>query len=559
VNNRDNDHVRRGRRSMLQACAVMAAVGLVAAGCSSSKKSAATPTTVAGGGTATTAAGTPSGTSGSGSVPANADTSYVLKSTAEAVHNLDPVHDIDVCNVNSLANIYDMLVRTTQTGKLVPGVAASWSASDPSTFTMKLQPNVKFQDGTPYDSQAVATAIKRDQTDPTSTLKAATAPIASVDTPDATTVTLHLSQPVAGNMPGIFAGLAGLIPSPTEVAKEGASYGATNAVGAGPYKVSNFVANNSLSLTKWQGYWDPNSQLFGGINFIDMGATTDTLRPAEIQQGTLDASAIKDSELNLVQGKAGVSYKASPSEQYAEIFVNFGVAPFNNLLVRQALEYAVNRQALVTALTGGLDKVAWQPIPPQDAGYDASLDNQYPYNPAKAKALLAQAGFPNGLKISVGEIAFDYYQRLSEAVQQMLNSAGFQVTLVPFAATAVTQTLYQQKKFNIAVTAFLASTPGPGPILSTAFAQTGAYNISGTATPGIDSLLGQAAATTDPAAQAKDYQQASKIVVDQALNIPLYYNSGVAIYNPKIQNIVAGQTTCAQANFLKTPLVYASK
>jgi peptide/nickel transport system substrate-binding protein len=540
-----------GRRSAFRTGALLTAAAVVALACSSSSKNAASPTTVAGGPSAPTGA--------AAGAPNNADTSYVLKSTAEAVHNLDPVHDIDVCNVNSLANIYDMLVRTTQTGKLVPGVAASWTAPDPSTFTMKLQPNVKFQDGTPYNSQAVAAAIQRDQTDPTSTLKSATADIASVATPDATTVTLHLSKPVAGNMPGIFAGLAGLIPSPTEVQKEGASYGATTAVGAGPYKVTNFVSNNSLSLTKSTDYWDPKSQEFGGINFIDMGATTDTLRPAEIQQGTLDVSAIKDSEVNLVQGKSGVSYKASPSEQYAEIFVNYGVAPFNNILVRQALEYAVNRQALVTALTGGLDKVAWQPIPPQDPGYDPSLDNMYPYDPAKAKQLLAQAGFANGLKIDVGEIAFDYYQRLSEAVQQMLNAAGFQVTLVPFAATAVTQTLYQQKKFNIAVTAFLASTPGPGPILSTPFAQNGAYNISGTVTPGFDDLLGQAAATTDQAAQAKLYQQASKIVVDNALNIPLYYNSGVAIYSPKVQNVAAGQTTCAQSNFLKTPLFYVPK
>jgi peptide/nickel transport system substrate-binding protein len=552
MNDKGNDRVSVRRKSAFRAGAVLAATAIVAVACSSSSKKAGSSTTVAGGGTTTAP-------SGSGAAPANADTSYVLKSTAEAVHNLDPVHDIDVCNVNSLANIYDMLVRTTQTGKLVPGVAASWTAPDPSTFTLKLQPNVKFQDGTPYDSQAVKTAIQRDQTDPTSTLKSATADIASVDTPDATTVTLHLSKPVAGNMPGIFAGLAGLIPSPTEVQKEGASYGATTAIGAGPYKVSNFVSNSSLSLTKYQDYWDPKSQQFAGINFIDMGATTDTLRPAEIQQGTLDVSAIKDSEVNLVQGKAGISYKASPSEQYAEIFVNYGVAPFNNVLVRQALEYAVNRQALVTALTGGLDKVAWQPIPPQDPGYDASLDNMYPYNPAKAKQLLAQAGFPSGLKVSVGEIAFDYYQRLSEAVQQMLNAAGFQVTLVPFAATAVTQTLYQQKKFDIAVTAFLASTPGPGPILSTPFAQNGAYNISGTVTPGFDDLLAQAAATTDQSAQAKLFQQASKIAVEQALNIPLYYNSGVAIYGPKVQNVVAGQTTCAQANFLKTPLVYASK
>src|SRR5262249_43040110 len=161
--------------------------------------------------------------------------------------------------------------------------------------------------------------------------------------------------------------------------------------------------------------------------------------------------------------------------------------------------------------------------------------------------------------ISVGEIAFDYYERLAEAVQQMLNAAGFQVTLVPFAATAVNQILYQQKKFDIAVTAFAASTPGPGPMLSTMFAANGAYNISGTVTPGVDAGLATAAATTDPAAQAKAYQQVSKIVVDNALNTPLYYNDGVSIYGSKVQNVAAGQTTCAQANFLKTPLVYSSK
>ncbi len=542
----EHGRTQAGRRRALRAGALMAATALVAAACGGSSKGSSTATSAAG--TASTASGT-----------ANADKTYTIKTTAEAIHNLDPVHDPDVCNVNSLADVYDLLVRTTQSGKLVPGLAASWSAPDSSTFTMKLRSNVKFQDGTPFNSQAVAAAIQRDQADPTSGLKAAVADIASVATPDATTVTLHLSKPVAGNMPGVFAGLAGLIPSPTEVQKDGASYGSATAVGAGPYKVTSFTSNNSLSMQAWPGYWDPSSQEFGGVNIIDMGTTTDTLRPAEIQQGTLDVSAIKDSEINLVQGKAGVQYLASPAEQYAEIFVNYGIAPWNNLQVRQALNYAVNRQALVAALTGGLDKPAWQPIPPQDPGYNPALDNAYPYDPAKAKQLLAQAGYPNGLKVNVGEIAFDYYMRLSQAVQQMLNAAGFQVTLVPFAATAVNQILYTQKKFDIAITAFAASTPGPGPMLTTMFAQNGAYNISGTPTPGVDAGLAQAAATTDPNAQAKAYQQVSKIVVDNALNVPLYYNSGVSIYSPKVKNVAAGQTTCSQTNFLKTPLVYVSK
>ena len=318
----------------------------------------------------------------------------MLKSTAEAVHNLDPVHDIDVCNVNSLANIYDMLVRTTQTGKLVPGVAASWTAPDPSTFTMKLQPNVKFQDGTPYDSQAVAAAIKRDQTDPTSTLKAATADIASVDN--------------AGCDNGDIAPVeAGRGQHARDLRRVGR---ADSLADRGPEGGRRIRIDDRRRRRSLQGHELRLEQLVvvdqvGRITGTrsprsSAASTSSTWAPPPTRSGrprssrAPSTSAPSRTQRSIWSRESpGVSYKASPSEQYAEIFVNYGVAPFNNLLVRQALEYAVNRQALVTALTGGLDKVAWQPIPPQDPGYDPSLDNLYPYDPAKAKQLLAQAGF----------------------------------------------------------------------------------------------------------------------------------------------------------------------
>ena len=487
------------------------------------------------------------------------DKSYVLKSTAEAIHQLDPVTNIDTCNVNSMANIYDQLVRTTQSGQLAPGLAQSWKATNPTTFTMNLVPGVKFQDGTPFNSAAVAAAIKRDQTVPTSVLKTVTSTISSVSTPDATTVTLHLNAPVAGTMPSIFAGGAGEIPSPAAVTKAGATYGVTTAVGAGPYKVASFSANNSLSLVKFNGYWQKASQKFAGINFVDMADLTDSLHPAQVQQGTLDITAIKDSEVNLVVGKSGMKYMTSPSEQYAEIFFNFGVAPWNNPLVRKAAEYAVDRQALANALTSGTDKAAYQPLPYSDPGHLNSLDTLYPFNPIKAKQLLAQAGYPNGLKVTIGEIAFDYYERMAQAVQQMLNAAGFQVTLQPFAATAVLNILYVQKQFSAAITAFAPPSPGAYSVLSTSFASNGPYNISSTTTPGVDAALATAAASSNPKVQAKAYQAASKAIMDNALSVPLYFNDGVTVYGPHVQNVAVGQTSCLQANYGESPSIYASK
>jgi len=483
----------------------------------------------------------------------------VIKTTAEAIHNLTPVTNIDDCNPNSLANIYDQLVRRMQTGKLVPGLATSWKAPNPSTFTMTLAPNVKFQDGTPFNSTAVAAGIKRDQTLPNSALKSVTSVISSIDTPNPTTVTLHLSSPVAGTMPSIFDGAAGEIPSPTAVAKYGTNYGVTTAVGAGPYQVTSFSANNTLSVTKFPGYWNKTAQKFGGITFVDMAQTTTTLDAPQVANGALTISGVKDANIAQVKGLSGVKYVASPTEQYAEIIFNSTQAPWNKLAVRQAVEYAINRQALVTALTTGLDKPAYQPLGPNAPGHTNSLDSLYSYNPSKAKKLLAQAGYKNGLPVQLGEIAYGYYERMSEAVQQMLNAVGFKVTLVPFAPTAVQTTLYTQKKFTAAITAFAPPNPGTYSVLYTSFDSQGAYNLAGTAPKGIDSGLAKAAATTNAKTQATQFKAVSKIIMKTALVAPIYFNDGITVYNPNMKNVVYGHTTCTQSNFLEKPYVSYGK
>jgi peptide/nickel transport system substrate-binding protein len=499
-----------------------------------------------------------SDTSGTGSATsAAAAASTVIKSHLEALHILDPAHDVDQCNLNGLSNLYDNLIRTTQDKKLVPGLAASWSSPDSTTFKMNLRQGVKFQDGTPFNAAAVAAAITRGQTDATSSLKGDLASISSVETPDDHTVVLHLSKPVSGAMVGVFSGMAGLIPSPKAVTDMGDQYGVTGAVGAGPYKTISFSANQSWSVRAWDGYWDAANRKLAGIDFIDMGQTTDTLVPSQVAAGQLDVGSIKDSQIDLVKGKSNLKYIASPTYQYAEIFLNYGQAPFDNPKVRQALEYAVNRQELADALTGGIDKVAWQPLPATMNGHDPSLDNKYPYSVDKAKQLLAEAGYPNGLKIDVAGIAFDYYQRLAQAVQGQLAKAGITITIQPVAGTAINDVLYNTKKYNAAITAY-AGNADPGRTLRAKFGTAGLNNPSHTTTPGVDEALASADATSDVAKQGAAYQKISKLVMDNALSVPLYFNSGVTVYSPNLQNIVYAQTTCSQGNYNSPPSVYTT-
>ena len=506
----------------------LATGALVVSGCGSSKSSSNAPS------------------SSSGSY----DASAVLRATAEPVHVLDPVTDIDPCNTGPLSGIYDVLIRTNPDGSLAPGLATSWSLPNPTTFEFKLRQGVKFQDGTPFNAQAVADSIKRGQTDPRSTLTGSLSVIKSVKVVDDHTVDLELTAPRGGILASTFAGYAGMIPSPTAVKAAGDNYGVHTAVGAGPYKVDGFTPDQSVHLATWSGYWDKGNRRLSGVDFgiAGTGQGEQTV-PSQIQSGALDVAAVKDSQLASVKKMSGVNYKASLSPQYAEFFVNYGVAPFNNLKVRQALEYAVDRPTLTKALTGGSGSVAYQPLNKDSAGYDPSLDGLYPYNPAKAKQLLAEAGFPNGLHIKVGEITHSYYQQMAEALQSMLKQSNIFIDLQPIEGAQINNALYVAKSASSAVTAYAGNTDS-GQTLELKFSTSGNNNPSHVSTPGLDAALAAGAADTDPSKRAAAYQKAEKIVMDNALSIPLFFNSGVTLYGPKIQGITTGETTCHDGGYL---------
>ncbi|MCW2545964.1 MAG: peptide transporter [Mycobacterium sp.] len=515
------------RRSVVPIAFVTGA--LVIAGCGSSSKSKAADT---------------SGSSGS------IDSSAVLRATAEPVHVLDPVTDIDACNTGPMSGIYDVLIRTNADGSLAPGLATSWKLVNPTTFEFKLRQGVTFQDGTPFNAQAVADSIKRGQTDPRSTLVGSLSVIKSVTVVDDHTLDLNLSSPRGGIVASIFAGYAGMIPSPKAVAAAGDNYGVKTGVGAGPFKVTSFTPDQTVSLATWPGFWDADNRHLAGVDFgiAGTGQGEQTI-PSQIQSGALDVGAVKDDQLPSVKAMSGLQYKASLSPQYAEIFVNYGVAPFNNLKVRQALEYAVDRNALTKALTSGNGTPASQPLNKNAPGYDSSLDGLYPYNPAKAKQLLSEAGFSGGLHIKVGEITHSYYQTMAEALQSMLKASNIFIDLVPIDGAQINNVLYVTKSSSSAVTAYAGNTDS-GQTLELKFSSSGNNNPSHVSTPGLDEALAVGAAETDPAKRAAAYQKAEKIIMDNALSIPLFFNSGVTLFGPKVQGITVGETTCHDGGYL---------
>ena len=204
-----------------------------------------------------------SGGGGGGAAGGGGNVAGTLRATAEPIHVLDPVTDIDPCNTGPMSGIYDVLIRQKEDGSLSPGLATSWSLVNPTTFEFKLRQGVTFQDGTPFNAQAVADHIKRGQTDPRSTLVGSLSVIKSVKVVDDHTLDLTLSTPRGGIIASTFAGYAGMIPSPKAVEAAGSNYGVRSAVGAGPYKVGSFTPDQSVDLSAWSGYWDKSNVHLG--------------------------------------------------------------------------------------------------------------------------------------------------------------------------------------------------------------------------------------------------------------------------------------------------------
>jgi ABC-type transport system substrate-binding protein len=473
---------------------------------------------------------------------------------AEGPQHLDPVTGIRACEVALLATVYDTLVRLNPDGTTAPGLAASWSSVDELTFEMKLQPNVKFHDGTPFNAAAVKAHIERGKTAPKSTITGDLAAITSVDVVDDLTLRMKLSAPRAGILPPIFAGRAGMVPSPAAVRAAGDTYGASGGVGAGPFTYQTHIPNKTFSVNAYGGYWQPANRLVAGIDFL---GSANEFQIERIRSGEADYAAMKTELLPVVKTAAErglVDYAVSPGKAYTAIIINWTQPPFDKLKVRQALQHAIDRTLIADSFAPGLGGVAWSPVPSNSWAHDPKMDNFYPYDPARAKALLAEAGHPDGVEFEAGILVnHPLYGKLAVALQDMIAKAGFRMKFNAVEPAQIVNRLYTEKNLPIAVIAY-AGADDPGIALERRFSSKGNDNPTGKSVDGLDQLLAAGAATADQEKRASYYRQAERLIVENALETPIYHTSGLTAWRKKVGNVARGYDTCATGNFVNPPM-----
>ncbi len=321
-----------------------------------------------------------------------------------------------------IGNVYEALVSRNSNNEVEPGLAKSWTISnDGLTYTFKLNEHMNFSNGDTLDATDVAWSINQLKSkqyynsDQVENLKQASAP-------DATTVKLTLSRPDA-NMLWYLSGRPGL------VFDKDARYDAkTTAVGSGPYVVKSFDSSSKLVLQANPKYW-------GGAH--KARTTTVTVRFLPDDNAALNALTSGDVQV-LSPVNANMTGKLKSSGKYtvkategSDKFVlafNCTGAKTADKRVRQAIRYAINHKEII-ASRGGVDAALGGPIPSVDPGYE-DLTGLYPYNPAKAKSLMQQAGYSTNhpLKLTL-TYANVYGSELGEQLRSQLSRIGIDLNV----------------------------------------------------------------------------------------------------------------------------------
>jgi peptide/nickel transport system substrate-binding protein len=375
----------------------------------------------------------------------------------------DPVVGGSGAQFRELALVYASLTRTDEKGDAVPDLAKSWdynAKGDQVTF--HLRPGLKFSDGSPVDGAAVKTAIDRAKQQKNSALFGDLTSITSVDATGLDAV-VHLGQ-VDYQIPQLLGERVLQVASPK--AAQDPKKLDQSPVGAGPFTVTQVIPGTKAVLKKNHDYWDAADI---HIDNVELTSAPDAATVVSgLQTGVYNFADIEPSQAEAAK-KAGVDVFVQPGFNASNISINLNKAPFTDPRVADAVRYAVNRQEFVDKLTFGYGQATDQPFPKDYVAYDPQSAGRYPYDPAKSRQLLAEAGHrPGDLKLDlvVQDGAPD-----AEVVQSQLAAVGITVNIkidknwaTPFFAKNLALSLYSTTGRDSAVQTLTAHFGPDGPL-----------------------------------------------------------------------------------------------
>ena len=452
-----------------------------------------------------------------------ARTDLVLGMALEPPH-LDPTAGAaEAIDAVVYANVFEGLTRIGSRGEVLPALAESWTISDDGkVYTFKLRSGVKFHDGTDFDAEDAKFSLDRARADDsTNAQKGLFAAIDTVEVIDPATLTVTLKHPQGSFLYNMGWGDAVI------VAPESAETNKERPIGTGPFKFENWIKGTSLTLVKADGYWgNPVALERAEFRIIpDAAAALPALLSGDVQ--ALPNFQLGDA-LPQVQSDPRFKVVIGSTEGETILAINNKKPPFDNLKVRQAIAHVIDRQALIDGASGGVGTPIGSHFSPANEAY-VDLTGTYPYDPAKAKELLKEAGLEGGFKTTLKLPPVGYARDGGQIIASELRGIGIEAEIIPVEWADWLQQVFTEKNYDLSI----VSHTEPNDI--DIYARKDYYfNYDN---PAFDKVIEELNLTSDEAKRNELYGEAQKILADDAVNGFLFQLPKIGIWDAKLEGL----------------------
>ncbi len=380
----------------------------------------------------------------SGSSALAARTDLVLGMVLEPPH-LDPTAGAAAAiREITYANVFQGLTHIGPNGEVLPDLAESWTISDDGkVYTFKLHTGVKFHDGTDFSADDVKFSLERAMApDSQNAQKQLFAAIDKVEVVDPATVKVTLKHPQGSFLYDMGWGDAVIVSPKTAATNK------EKPIGTGPFKFESWAKGSSVTLVKSDNYWgDPVSLDKAEFRFIpDAAAAVPAMLSGDVQAfPTFPPDAVSqiesDPQLKVVVGS---------TEGETILAMNNKKPPFDNLKVRQAVSYALDRKAIIDGASGGFGQPIGSHMSPSNKAY-VDLTGKYPYDPAKAKELLKEAGLEKGFKTTLKLPPPSYARLGGEIIASELRDIGIDAEIIPVEWAQWLDQVFTKKDYDMTI------------------------------------------------------------------------------------------------------------
>jgi peptide/nickel transport system substrate-binding protein len=460
----------------------------------------------------------------------------IVVAMTNAPVNLDPGFALDAASQTLDQLIYSSLLRIDDSLNVVPDLAVSFTASSPTTYVARIRSGVHFQDGREMTADDVAFTFRRflDRAF-VSGRKGAYSDLAAVDIVDRYTVAFRLRQPSASFPINL---VMGIVPDGT------GPEAARHPVGSGPYRLTEFVPDDHVTLTPFDGYYGGRPSNGGLVVRV---VPDETMCGLELRRGSVDI-VVNDLSPDIVHELShdpALQVVTAPGTDYAYIGFNLRDPVLRDRRVRQAIAYAVDQHAIVQDLRRGLARPATGIVPPMSWAYAPEVA-RYPHDPARARALLDQAGYPDpdgpgpGVRfhLTLETSTSEQYRLQAAVIQQDLAEVGIGLDVRSYEfATLMSDVITGSAQMY---TLQYVGITDPD-ILRRVFASSQApplgFNRGHYSNPEFDRVIAAATAATDAVDRRQLYEEAQRIIAVDVPVVSLWYKTNAAVAQADLTGI----------------------